>query len=357
MVLASRTVVAISLLLSLPAAAQAPSAPVPGGTANAQPSHATQSVQEALKTTVSNAQLKMGDLDPWQKKIFVEEAVPQYQRFIRDYRVQGSNVQAEVDLDILKKYLAFHMNPKDNKKQETRLAVYVKGDGDCEKCSGSTSKLRSLVLSRVERRGFTPVFISPDDLNTATGKTFDEKVLSVAIRKGWIGAMVLQTSIAPKDDQDAAHADENEYVVRTSIGIPSIGVKQENQLRVLESESLEVAAARLMTDTFTDLGARTLAATLQKVGEESGEEIALNVTGIRDYHQYSQLRMVLVSKIQEVGSLDERKIARGKATFAIKTQKTAADVKAKLVSLMVDQAHFTVMDAGSTDKSIEAEIR
>lgn len=331
----------------------------------------SQSVQEALKTLVSNSQLKLGDLEPWQKKIFVEEAVPQYSRFIRDYRVSGSSVQAEVDVEILKKYLAFHINPKDNKKQEVRMGLYVRGDSDCEKCNQSGAKLRALAQTRLERRGFVPLFISAEDLGSSVGKTLEERALAVAARKGWIGVTLIQTSIAPPDPLDTAHADEKDYLTKTTLLIPTFQVKQEGQLRILESESMEMAAARLLTDTFTDLGTRILASASLKPAEEQGEEFALVVSGVRDFHQFSQVKMMLQTKLQTLAAIEERRMMRGRVVFALRTEKSIPEIRSQIATLTIDQARWSLIpeanvgpdmvrliDSGAAiDKTIHAEIQ
>src|SRR5262249_44471658 len=59
---------------------------------------------DRIKGALLEAEPQLGHLEPWQKVLFEEEAVPQAQRFIRNYT--GSS--ADIDFDSLKNYLRFH---------------------------------------------------------------------------------------------------------------------------------------------------------------------------------------------------------------------------------------------------------
>lgn len=64
-------------------------------------------LQESLKAALVEAKSKLGKLEEWQSTLFDEEAVPQYSRFIRDYRPSANGVTADIDLDSLRNYLAY----------------------------------------------------------------------------------------------------------------------------------------------------------------------------------------------------------------------------------------------------------
>ena len=56
---------------------------------------AGESVPAQLKAALASSEARLGALEPWQKRIFADEALPQYQRFIRDYRSSASGVKAD----------------------------------------------------------------------------------------------------------------------------------------------------------------------------------------------------------------------------------------------------------------------
>src|SRR4051812_29867780 len=64
-------------------------------------------VESQLRQAVEGSAAQLGALELWQKKLFDEEVVAQYPRFIKDYRVVGDKVEAQVDLDNIKNYLEF----------------------------------------------------------------------------------------------------------------------------------------------------------------------------------------------------------------------------------------------------------
>ena len=51
--------------------------------------------QAQLRTVVTKAKERLGDLEPWQGKLFDEEVVPQASRFVRDYRPGTKGLSAD----------------------------------------------------------------------------------------------------------------------------------------------------------------------------------------------------------------------------------------------------------------------
>jgi len=116
-----------------------------------------------LKRAVNESLTKLGNLDPQQKKIFDEEVVPQYSFFVKDYSQIGNKVSVQVDIDAIKNYLGFSA-AKNIPTGTTQLLLYLKVDPHCPKCVEATADVHKMIQARVERRGFVPLWITPEEL-------------------------------------------------------------------------------------------------------------------------------------------------------------------------------------------------
>lgn len=318
------------------------------------PFESSQSVQEALKSIISNYQTKLKDLEPWQKRLFSEEVVPQYSRFVKDYRLNGNLLQVEIDADAIKKFLAFHYNSKGDKTKEVRIGVYIRSAGDCVRCGAALPKIKPLAVARLERRGFTPVWIQPGDLRDLSGKSsglqlvgkaLDDRILQVAARKGWMGAMVIQLQIAANDPGDTAHADEKRTSVRSALlfremegGIQK-AERQEGGIEVLESDPVDPSVGRVLSDAFTDLGAKVLALGGLNSNQAAGEETAVFVSGVRDFSVYQMVRAALQQRVQNLGTLEDRMFAKGKVQFSVRSMKPFPEIKAALMTITLQSPY------------------
>ncbi|MBL7715810.1 MAG: hypothetical protein JNL01_10120 [Bdellovibrionales bacterium] len=347
------------------------------------PFESSQSVQEVLKSIISNYQSKLKDLEPWQKRLFAEEVVGQHSRFIKDYRMNGSVLQVEIDADAIKKFLAYHYNAKGDKTKEVRMGIYIRSAGDCVRCGAALPKIKPLAVGRLERRGFSPVWIMPQDLRDLsgkssglqlTGKALEDRILQLAARKGWMGAMVIQMQIAANDPGDTAHADEKRTAVRSAILFRDIpgGIqkadRQEGSLEVLESDPVDPSVGRLLSDAFTDLGAKVLALGGLNLNQDAGEETAVFVTGVRDFSVYQMLRSALQERVQGLGTLEDRMFAKGKVRFSVRSMKPFPEIKAALTTIQLQAPYRYAFrgegfgwdensSANSSVKGLRAEVQ
>jgi hypothetical protein len=344
-------------------------------------------VNRKLKAALLESQTRLGELEPWQKKIFDEEAVPQYQRFIRDYRSSQthsgsaiSNLAVDIDMESLKNYLKFYA-PKTLKRTEkdTAVLLYMRSGEGCEKCVASGPGIRKLVQARVLRRGFKPVWLSADDLAAAgggepdaelAGKALEKRVAELASTRNAAGYLVLEWAPAPVDEVDSMHADEKRYVIHSSLqarGLggssavapapgalakaPATSGRVEGKMEIMEDDAFEAAAARLLTDAFTDLGAqsvRTEAAQRTSVQTQANNEagdVSLDVSGISDFSQLTKLKAAIQGKLSADATVEERRIARGKITLAVVGEKSAEAVRPLLAGLE-GVKRVTPMDGG-----------
>ena len=282
-----------------------------------------------LKSALGESQKKLGELEPWQKKLFDEEVIPQYQRFIRDYRPTPSGVFVELDLESLKNYLRFFA-PKSIKGSNTNITVFLKAKPSCGKCVESEAAIRALVKSRLEHRGFTVSFITAEELGDPdlAGKPLENRVADLSRLKKAAGVLVIQWQLAEAEDIDSAHADENHYWIQSFLSIRDLD-KAEGRLELLENDSFENSASRLLTDAWTAIGAKLL----QMTSGEPQKEILIEVSGFRDFQQYTRLKSQLTSQLKGVSTLEERKISKGRVVLAIVTSQTREEVQKQLALL------------------------
>ncbi|MGZ3689483.1 MAG: hypothetical protein ACXVBW_14370, partial [Bdellovibrionota bacterium] len=289
-----------------------------------------------LKKAISDSQSKLGTLDPFQTQIFNDEVVPQYQRFIRDYRPTPSGLSADIDTDSIRRYLLFQAT-KSLKQKEYRFLVALKMDPNCEKCRESFEGIKRLVNNRIVRRGLQPAWLSPEDVADPklVGKALDDWLADVAARKNFAGAVAVQWNPAPIDDIDTAHADEKRYIIHAFLDVREIS-KSGGQLELMENDGFESSTARLLTDAFTDVGTKIeLAASQTETGKQ---ELLVEVGGIRDYGHLSAIKTQLGNLLKDTGTLEERRISRGKVVFAVATKKSADDVRKQLTGVNLETA-------------------
>ena len=130
------------------------------------PSAVPSGVADPLKVAVMNSQSQLGQLDPGQKRIFDEEVVPQYPLFVRDYKRVGQTVTAEVDLDGIRNTIRFSAQKSLNQ-PSPKILLYLDANPSCPKCMEDAASVKRSMQLRVERRGFTPVWLAPEELATS----------------------------------------------------------------------------------------------------------------------------------------------------------------------------------------------
>jgi hypothetical protein len=337
-------------------AAEPAASPAKGANAPATPPNAaTNTISDSLQNAIIEAKKKLGELDEVQNKLFDEEAVPQYQRFIKDYRSTGSGVSAEVDLDTLKKYLAYRSAP--SMKRKFTVALY--SEKGCAACAESLPAIKKLITERLERRGYFPRWAGPEDLGNPglSGKALEEKAADASRQKSDSGVLVLQWKQAPVDVEDAVHADEKHFILQSFIWADQ--TKYEGQLEIGAEDSFETAAAKLLAESFTALGAGKLASTtaVEEISD-SDDELLLEISGLRDFNQYKKLKEKLMATVPAMRGLppvEDRKIARGQVVFSMHSTKKSDELKPILTGLSLDPGALALVDSSS--HLIKMEIR
>ena len=268
--------------------------------------------------------------------------IPQYQRFIRDYRQTGNRVSGEADLEILQNYLRFYA-PKFVKFQNKNVLSFIQVQPECIKCTASITAVRDLARNRLQRRGLTPVWLKEEEagVNGLKGKALYDKVTDISKTKGLAGAMIIELVQVVSDDIDDAHADEKNYFTGFYLYLRDLE-KQEGKLELLENDRFETRVARLLTDGFTNLGAK-LAQPGQLSKTTTRKEILLEVSGFRDFQHYQKIRAVLDTYLKNVGSIDERRMTKGRIGLALQTDLGAEEIRKQLLEAAQDPAVGTMV--------------
>lgn len=292
-----------------------------------------EAVQAQLKAAVQNHAKGLQGLETWQTQLVDEEIVPQYSRFVRDYRPSGTGLAVEIDQESVKRYLTFY-GPKVLRSRDYRFLVAVRAEAGCDKCQKAAADLKSVVKSRLEHRGLTPVFVGGEDLTdpTITGKALEDLLVEQIRQRQSAGVIVIQAQNAPRDDEDAGHADEKRYQLRVLLQLREINTaRYQGQMELLANDSFDVSFNRLITDAWTEIGAKTASFVATNANGEAG--VLLEVFGFKDYAMFNDIRTKLAAGLKDVASLDERKIQRGRVWLLAATSKNAEDLRRQIAGL------------------------
>jgi hypothetical protein len=294
-------------------------------------------MEKQLKSALVEAQRNLGVLESWQKSLFINDVLPQYQKFIKDYSRSGfvvnsptspegptrsaGGVKVVIDEESLKRFLLFY-GPKALKKKDTRVLVLLRPNPTCQRCLESLNVISDLVQAQMWRRGMTPNLVSTDDLKLpATEVEIQDQIVAMAKAKGADASVVVQWGPAPVDDIDTAHAEDLRFVLRSFLKIgDSSPILKERE--VLGDDSFLVSEASLLVDLFTNLGA-TLEKEQIKVNDAGKAEVLIEVTGIRGFAQFMRVKSQIQAILNESSTIEERKLAQGQASFAVYSSRSS----------------------------------
>lgn len=302
---------------------------------------ADEGINVKLQSFLQDAKKRLGPLEPWQNRLFEEEVMTQPKRFIRDYRASAKGVEAVADIESIRKYLRFY-GPRSLKRENPQILVVVRAERGCAKCAASVAGVRSVVKTRLERRGLGLIWAQPRELSLAIqanggtggasgGHTLLDALDELAIQKGAVGALLVESVTAPVDAIDTAHADEAHFLVKSALVIRDLG-KEEEQIDLLDNGDMEKSAAKLLTDAFTGVGDKLERLQANQSDLNRGEFL-VEVTGFEDYAQYIQAKDQIAHLLSGTSSVEEQRVSRGKAIFAIYTEARFDQVRAQLASM------------------------
>jgi hypothetical protein len=278
---------------------------------------------------------ELGNLEPWQLRLFNEEAVPEYQRFVRGYRLSNAStgLSADIDYENLKNFLRFYA-PKSLKREKPNLLVVLRPQANCSKCIASLPEIKTLVGTRLDRRGFKISWVSASELGNSnlSGDDLVSAASQLASQKNAVGTLVVywQNSV---EDEDSSHPDARHYRIYSTLDIRDFSRTQE-QLDLTENGSFERSEGKLLADAFTELGSKMSRLEVTQ-SELNREETLIDVVGIRSFSQYLALKTALQGVIK-TGSIEEQKISRGHAVFAVFSQAPIQKIQQMVASAKAD---------------------
>lgn len=274
-----------------------------------------------IQAYFTDSRKELGTLEPWQIRLFNEEAVPEYQRFVRGYRLTNnsptatsSNLNADIDFESLRNFLRFYA-PKSLKREKPVILAVLKPQSNCSKCVSSLPEIKALVTTRLERRGFKVLWAAASDLGDPSlmGTELVSSAKKTAAQKDAVGALVVYWQHS-MDDEDAMHPDERHYTIHSALEIRDLSSGEE-QLDVTDTGSFERSEGKLLADAFTELGAKLTDLEVSQ-SEIRREETVVDVVGIRTFAQYQALKAAFQGAVKG-GAVEEQKISRGRAIFAV----------------------------------------
>ncbi len=305
-----------------------------------------------LKAAVIEFQPKLGSLEEWQKKIFLEEAVPQYTRFIRDYKGaagKAGTLNIVIDEALLRNFLAFYA-PKALKQEAPKILVALRTDAACEKCMAEAAEIKASIKSRLGLRGFNIVWAPtpPNEEALLNGKMSADPIFSDTEAKKAAAFLLVRVHIQHPDEIDSAHADELRFGVDVSLSVPSFGaagVKREGSLDLLENDSLLAGMDRLLTESMAELGAKVKQVLALGVSM-GGKPTLIEVRGITDFAQYLRFKNGLQQQLGTDVWVEERRLTRGSSLLSVSMGKPSEIVKL-LKSMPLDAGKVLVLSEPS----------
>lgn len=327
-----------------------------------------------LQTYFSERKKDLGELEPWQSKLFDEEAVPEFQRFVRDYHsAKGKNapvgsampapeeISAEIDFESLKNFLKFY-GPKYSKRDKVgadaaalpTLLVVMRPQLNCAKCVSVLPALKTMVIARLDRRGLKPIWATASEITSSRsmGNDYQSAANHLAGQKKAMGVLLLSWQVAEADDLESAHADEVKYKIHSFLNMGDL-ISTEASLEVAENGSFERAGGKLLADAFTELGASIKKTELAQ-SEQGRTEVVLEVFGWHGFEEYRKLRTQIQDNLKSMARVDEFRISRGKAVFAVHSDSTPEAIQKQLATLKVDGLRLTPVTL--SDSRIHMEI-
>lgn|GEM_PF-3669345 len=279
-----------------------------------------------LQRSLLDAEEKLGDLEPWQTKLFKEEVVQQSQKFVRDFRQSSSGLRVEIDYESIRNYLRFYgpkVFPGAKKREKPSIFIILQPDANCSKCSAAVAPVTKLIKERMDRRALTLSWASPDFSPELVPQLIAEGKKQIAL---WI-----ELKKAVTEDEDTAHADELRFTAKTTLWVKDLD-KQVGQLEIFDTGSFEKSVSELLVDLFTELGAQIKKAPTKQVVDSDLPTYSLEVTGIQGFSHYVRVKKRLIDFVAQSNggfpaTIEEQKIGRGRVVFKIMTKKPLEQVK------------------------------
>lgn len=315
-------------------------------------------LDKQLRDRLKASKSQLGDLKPWQSKVFDEDVLSHPGRFLKDYRSNSAqSVSVVVDDDAIRSFLGFHALPEKTEAEQqpvvagapaqpqppSRLAwIVAKSSADCEPCTKLLPIVKANLEAQLVRRGFTTVTLNDSKAAAGRAKVGLYTVLSVGL--------------AAKDPEDTAHADEVGFEVRLSHfanpGEREIATELKNT--VPESSAILAKAEQMMLESFVDLGSRQGTKVAESSESSSSNGLEIRVLNISNESIFGKLLEPLRT---QVGAVLVRASA-GTAYFKVMGSKSREETIQMLEKLEGLDKKWTVQKSPTEgDNVIEARLQ
>jgi hypothetical protein len=262
------------------------------------PVWAADGIGPQLRARIEKARPQLGDLPPWQEEIFQNEVLSSSGRFVRDYRTSGNQVtKADVDLEGIKRYLAFHASQL-LKGNSTKTLLFVRANAACQDCAKAVGTIRTELKTRLERRGLDVLLASGDELKRDPSEAFAKRNA-----QGWVLA-----EVRAEDDPD--HPGDQRYGLMLDFRFPGTAVSGvQKQMEILPSDSIEISMSRLAIDAVLELGQKARSGFASANSEDAGVEIFLE--GASQFPILKEVKTKLQTTLGPEYRVVEKRIERG----------------------------------------------
>lgn len=266
---------------------------------------AADTIAPQLRAQVQKSRSNLGDLPAWQEEIFLNEILPASGRFVRDYKaVAGQVTKADVDLEGMKRFLAFNVS-QILKPEANKVLLFVRAQGSCGDCVKAVGGVRNDLKARLERRGFNVLIPTAEELRRDPSDAFAKRAAS-----GWVTADMRAVA-------DPDHPGDQHYALILDFRFPgTLASGTQKQMEIMPSDSIEIAMGRLAIDAVLAIGRKTRTGFASVSADSAGVELALE--GISKFSMLTQVKF----RLQEVMGTDYRVVEKsverdGKASLAI----------------------------------------
>jgi hypothetical protein len=262
------------------------------------PASAADNVGPQLRARIEKARPQLGDLPAWQEEIFENEVLASSGRFVRDYRTSGNQVtKAEVDLEGIKRYLAFHAS-QILKNGTAKTLLFVRANAACQDCAKAVTGIRAELKTRLERRGLDVMLPTGDELKREPSEAYAKRNA-----QGWVLA-----EIRAEDDPD--HPGDQRYGLLLDFRFPgTVASNVQKQMEILPSDPIEISMSRLAIDAVLDLGQKVRSGFASTTSEDAGIEVSLE--GASHFPILREIKAKLQAALGQEFRVVEKRIERG----------------------------------------------
>jgi hypothetical protein len=149
------------------------------------------------------------------------------------------------------------------------------------------------------------------------------------------------------------HPDTRHYTIHSALDIRDLDSTQE-QLDVAETGSFERSEGKLLADAFTELGAKLTDLEVTQ-SEIKREETLVHVVGIGSFSQYQALKAAFQNALKG-GALEEQKISRGRAVFAVFSDASVQKIQQAISGARIEGLKLVASNIEANEIHLEVTV-